>query len=216
MPYTADGMKVLILGGTGRLGRVLVPQAMARGHEVTVLVRDPKRLGGQSQGARAIEGNALDPATVDRAVEGQDAVIYALGTRQFFKPITLFSESTRTLIAAMERRGVRRLVAITGIGAGDTVGHGGFLNDRIGLPTILKRIYADKNRQEALIRQSHLEWVILRPAGFIGNRQRVNFRVATELEGVTIKWISRADAAAFALDQLSDNRYIGKSPLIGY
>jgi uncharacterized protein YbjT (DUF2867 family) len=116
----------------------------------------------------------------------------------------------------MERRGVRRLVAITGIGAGDTVGHGGFLNDRIGLPTILKRIYADKNRQEALIRQSHLEWVILRPAGFIGNRQRGNFRVATELEGVTIKWISRADAAAFALDQLSDNRYIGKSPLIGY
>lgn len=214
--YSADNMKVLILGATGSLGRHLLPQALARDHEITVLVRNPKRLNKQGKAVRVIQGNALDPEAVTHAVEGQGAVIYALGTRQLFQPTTLFSESTRILIAAMESSGVRRLVAITGVGAGDSRGHSVFLYDRIFLPLLLRRVYADKDRQEALIRQSRLEWVILRPAIFTNGPQRGNLRAETELNGVTIRWISRADVAAFALDQLTDNRYVGKAPLIGY
>lgn len=214
--YSADNMKVLILGATGSLGRHLLPQALARDHEITVLVRNPKRLNKQGKAVRVIQGNALDPEAVTHAVEGQGAVIYALGTRQLFQPTTLFSESTRILIAAMESSGVRRLVAITGVGAGDSRGHSVFLYDRIFLPLLLRRVYADKDRQEALIRQSRLEWVILRPAIFTNGPQRGNLRAETEPNGVTIRWISRADVAAFALDQLTDNRYVGKAPLIGY
>lgn len=209
-------MKVLILGATGSIGRHLVPQALARGHEVTALVRDSRRLRETGPGMRVIEGDALDAAAVDRAVQGQDAVIYALGTRQLFKPTTLFSDSTRILIAAMERHGVRRLVAITGVGAGDSRGHGGFLYDRVFFPLLLVRVYADKDRQEALIRQSGLDWVILRPAIFTNGPRRGGLRAETELAGVTIRKISRADVASFTLDQLSDDRYVGKAPLIGY
>lgn len=209
-------MKVLILGATGSIGRHLVPQALARGHEVTALVRDSRRLRETGPGMRVIEGDALDAAAVDRAVQGQDAVIYALGTKQLFKPTTLFSDSTRILIAAMERHGVRRLVAITGVGAGDSRGHGGFLYDRVFFPLLLVRVYADKDRQEALIRQSGLDWVILRPAIFTNGPRRGGLRAETELAGVTIRKISRADVASFTLDQLSDDRYVGKAPLIGY
>lgn len=214
--YSAIKMKVLILGATGSLGRHLLSQATERGYEVTVLVRDRKRLGGWGQISRVIEGDALDPEVVDHAVQGQDAVIYALGTRRLFQSTTLFSDSTRILIAAMERHGFPRLVAITGLGAGDSRGHGGFLYDKIFLPILLNRVYADKDRQEALIRHSRLEWVILRPAIFTKGPKRGNLRVETELQAVTIRKISRADVAAFALDQLTDNRYVGKAPLIGY
>ncbi|HVB33605.1 MAG TPA: SDR family oxidoreductase [Patescibacteria group bacterium] len=214
--YPAGRMKILILGATGSIGRHLLPQAVSRGHEVTILVRDQRRLGERGRSARVVEGDALDPAAVDRAAQGQDAVIYALGTRQLFKPTTLFSDSTRILIAAMQRRGVRRLVAITGVGAGDSRGHGGFLYDRVFFPLLLARVYADKDRQEALIRQSALDWVILRPAVFTSGPERGDLRAETKLAGVTIRKISRADVASFTLDQLSDNRYVGKAPLIGY
>src|SRR6266545_5860209 len=101
-------MKVLILGATGSIGRRLIPQALQRGHEVTVLVRRPVNIPG----VRVIEGDALNPEDLDRAVAGQDAVVYALGAKGLGRT-TLFSESTRRLIDAMKKHGVRRLGAIT-------------------------------------------------------------------------------------------------------
>jgi putative NADH-flavin reductase len=209
-------VKVLILGATGSLGRHLVSQALARGHEVTALVRDPSKLDIAHERLRILRSDALDPAAVDAAVRGQDAVILSLGRRGHRTPTTLFSDATRILITAMQKHGVRRLVAITGIGAGDSRGHGGFLYDRIIFPFIVKNTYADKDRQEELIRRSSLDWVIVRPASFTNEPLRDRLRVATDLEGVTIRRISRADAAAFVLDQLTDNSYLHKTPLIGY
>jgi putative NADH-flavin reductase len=183
---------------------------------VTALVRDPSKLDIAYDRLRALRGDALDPAAVDAAVRGQDAVILSLGRRGDRTPTTLFSDATRILIAAMQKHGVRRLVAITGIGAGDSRGHGGFLYDRIIFPFIVKNTYADKDRQEELIRHSSLDWVIVRPASFTNGPLRDRLRVVTNLEGVTIRKISRADVAAFVLDQLTDNRYLHKTPLIGY
>jgi hypothetical protein len=79
--------------------------------------------------------------------------------------MTLFS-NTRILIDAMVGHGVRRLVAITGVGAGETKGHGGFLYDCILYPLFTKRVYTDEGRQDELIRASPLDWVIVRPAPF--------------------------------------------------
>jgi putative NADH-flavin reductase len=71
-------VKVLILGATGSLGPRLVSQALARGHEVTALVRDPSKLDNAHEGLRVLRGDALDPAAVDAAVRGRDAVIMSL------------------------------------------------------------------------------------------------------------------------------------------
>jgi putative NADH-flavin reductase len=209
-------MKILLLGATGSLGRHLVAQALSLGHEVTVLVRDPLKLRSSGSNLHVIVGNALNPATIDESVQGQGAVIFSLGRPDHRKPTTMFSDATRILIRAMESHGVRRLVCITGIGAGDSKGHGGFLYDRIVFPFFTKETYLDKDRQEELIRASSLDWIIVRPASFNNGPLRGNLRVATDLQGVTIRSISRADAAAFVLEQLGGGQYIHKAPLIGY
>jgi len=209
-------MKVLILGATGSIGRHLVPQALAQGHEVTALVRDPSKLEARHERLRIVTGDALDPAAVDAAARGQEAVIFSLGRSNHRAPTTMFSDATRILIHAMQTAGVRRLVCITGIGAGDSRGHGGFLYDRIIFPWFTKETYADKDRQEALIRESSLDWIIMRPASFTNAPQRGNLRAVTDLNNVTIRSISRADAAAFILEQLRGDRYLCKTPLVGY
>jgi uncharacterized protein YbjT (DUF2867 family) len=118
-------------------------------------------------GALVIEGDARDEATLVRALDGCDAVVSSLGTGLSpFREVTLLSTATRALIAAMIRSGLRRLVCITGLGAGDSRGHGGFLYDWLILPLLLRNVYKDKDRQEAAIRASSLEWVIVRPVHY--------------------------------------------------
>ena len=207
-------MKVLIIGATGATGRVLMREALEQGHEVTALARNPSALAPEDHRPRVLQGNALDASEVEAAVAGQDAVLSALGTRST-RPTTLFSQSTHNLISAMNKHGVRRLVCITGIGAGDSKGHVGFLYDRIMLPFVVKNIYEDKNRQEEAIKQSDLEWVIVRPARLTDEAAKGEYRVY--LGGsYTAKTISRADVAAFMLAQLTDETYVHKMPVISY
>src|SRR6266852_1910605 len=132
------------------------------------------------------------------------------------KPTTMFSDATRILVTAMEKHGVKRLVCITGIGAGDSRGHGGFWYERLIFPLITKQTYLDKGRQEELIRNSSLDWIIVRPASFTNGPLRGNLRVAPDLNSVTIRSISRADTAVFVLQQVTDNTYLRKTPLVGY
>lgn len=210
-------MKVLILGAAGSIGRHLTSQAVARGHDVTALVRSSasaQRVTGE--GLHAVSGDARDPDVVDAAVRGKDAVIFSLGRSNHRSPTTMFSDATRVLIRAMEDNAVRRLLCITGIGAGDSRGHGGFLYDRFIFPFITKETYLDKDRQEELIQRSSLDWVIIRPATFTNGPRKGGVRIATDLQGVTIRSISRADVAAFVLDQLTSDEYLRKTPLIGY
>jgi putative NADH-flavin reductase len=207
-------VKVLIIGATGATGRVLMREALEQGHEVTALARNPSALAPEDHRPRVLQGNALDASEVEAAVADQDAVLSALGTRST-RPTTLFSQSTHNLISAMNKHGVRRLVCITGIGAGDSKGHVGFLYDRIMLPFVVKNIYEDKNRQEEAIKQSDLDWVIVRPARLTDEAAKGEYRVY--LGGsYTAKTISRADVAAFMLAQLTDETYVHKMPVISY
>src|SRR5918993_5152934 len=169
-------MKVLIIGATGATGKILMREALAQGHQVTALARNPSAVAPEDHRLRVLQGNALDVSLVEAAVAGQDAVLVALGTRSS-RPTTLFSESTHNVIAAMDKHGVRRLVCITGIGAGDSKGHVGFLYDRIIRPFVVKNVYEDKNRQEEAIEQSDLEWVIVRPARLTDEAARGKYRV---------------------------------------
>ena len=208
-------MKVLVLGATGSVGRHIVRLGIERGHELTALVRYPKKLKSWESRIHVVKGDALDKDAVERAVRGQEAAIYALGVRTLGRT-TLFSESTRILIEALERNKAKRLVCITGVGAGDTKGHGGFLYDRILLPLITRRVYEDKDAQEALIQQSSLDWIIVRPAMFRGGAASRNHEVVTDVRGVTLTRISRAEVGAFVLDQLTDSQYLRKAVFIGH
>ena len=207
-------MKVLIIGATGATGQILMREALAQGHEVTALARNPSAVAPEDPGLRVLQGNALEVSSVEAAVAGQDAVLSALGTRSS-RPTTLFSESTQNVISAMNKHGVRHLVCITGIGVGDSKGHVGFLYDRIIRPFVVKNIYDDKERQEEAIKQSDLDWVIVRPARLTDEPAKGEYKVF--LGGsYKAKTISRADVADFMLAQLTDDTYVHKTPVISY
>ncbi|MCA3311301.1 MAG: NAD(P)H-binding protein, partial [Roseomonas sp.] len=120
-------MKLLVLGGTGRIGREIVAQGAARGHGITAQSRSAAP-GSLPASVAVVQANPHDQAMLAAALIGQDAVIYALGFRGRGE-VSFFSDTTRALIAAMQTGGPQRLIAITGVGAGDTKGHGGFFYD---------------------------------------------------------------------------------------
>jgi putative NADH-flavin reductase len=207
-------MKVLIIGATGATGKILMREALAQGHEVTALARNPSAMPSEEPLLRVVEGNALEASSLEAAVAGQDAVLSVLGTRSR-GPTTLFSESTHNLISAMNKHGVPRLVCITGVGVGDSKGHVGFLYDRIIRPYVVKNVYEDKERQEEEIKQSDLEWVIVRPAQLTDEPARGKYSVYLGGSYAATK-ISRADVANFMLAQLTDDTYVHKTPVISY
>jgi putative NADH-flavin reductase len=206
--------KILVLGATGGTGRLIVSQALARGHQVTALVRSPAK-ASDLKGARLVVGDVRDEKALREALKGQDAVVSALGTPASpFREVTLLSTATRALVDAMKAEHVSRLVCITGMGAGESAGHGGFLFDRLIFPLLLRQVYADKDRQEAIVRDSGLDWVLVRPAVLNDKPGRDAIRSLEELSKFQGGTISRADVAAFVLDQLRSDAWLHRSPLI--
>ena len=209
-------MKILVTGATGQTGQAIVRQALAAGHEVVALVRSEAKAVPLLPGAKLVVGDGRDAAALARAVDGCGSVISALGTRNvtLIKRVTVNSESTRALVGAMKTTGVSRLVCITGLGAGDSAGHGGFLYDRIIKAFILRTIYHDKDRQEAVVRTSGLDWVIVRPSVLTDKPASGRIRAITDLTGFNGGAIPRADVAAFVLAQVGSDRWLRQSPLI--
>ena len=206
-------MKVLVLGATGGTGREIVQQLKALGHAPVVLVRSTVK--AKELGAALIQSDARDEAALFDALAGCDAVISALGTPPSpFREVTLLSAVSRALVAAMSRRGVKRLVCITGIGAGDSRGHGGFAFDWLILPLLLRKVYADKDRQESIVRGSGLDWSLVRPSVLNDKPGRNTLRTITDLTDFHGGTISRTDVANFVLDQLGDDAWRHRAPLI--
>jgi putative NADH-flavin reductase len=206
--------KILVLGATGGTGRLIVSQALARGHEVTALVRSPEK-ASDLKGIRLVIGDVRDEKALREALKGQDAVVSALGTPASpFREVTLLSTATRALVNAMNAEHVSRLVCITGLGAGDSAGHGGFLFDNVIFPLLLKKVYADKDRQEAIVRNSGLDWILVRPSVLNDKPSRGSVRALTDLSDFHGGTISREDVARFVLDQLQTNAWLHRSPLI--
>lgn len=116
-------MRIVVLGPSGGVGRLVVDEALKRRHDVTALARTPEKLGDVASRIAVVQGDALDARAVEKAVSRQEAVVYALGAGNV-RHTTLFSDSIRVLLTAMKQFDVRRLICITGVGAGETKGHG--------------------------------------------------------------------------------------------
>jgi uncharacterized protein YbjT (DUF2867 family) len=195
--------RVLVIGATGGTGRQLVTQALERGYEVTALARDPSRLAIDHPKLTVVRGDVLDPATVEAAIDGQDAVLCALGHKRFFFPTRILSEGTRNILGAMEAHGVRRLICETSLGIGDSAGRMGLSYTFFVIPVILPFYFWDKTRQESLLARSAVEWVVVRPGVLTNRNGKGRYRHGRGVGSflATVK-ISRADVADFMLDQL--------------
>ena len=207
-------MKIGIIGATRGIGHALLTLILETDHAVTVLARNPARLNLTGPRLKVIRGDIMDPEAVKRLVAGQNAVCSCIGMRPTWKHVDVFSRGATNILEAMGKDSLQKFVAVTGIGAGDSKGHGGFLYDRIFNPLLLKTIYEDKDREEAIIRASRVQWMIVRP-GFLTNGPRTGkYRALVKMAGVKAGKISRMDVADFILKELEKPRHFRKTLLL--
>ncbi len=208
-------MNLLIFGPTGATGRCLLEQALTQGHHVTAFARRPEKVTPQHPNLKVVKGDILDYDSIDAAMRGQEAVLLALGVYLFHKN-TVLSDGTRNIIRAMETHGVKRLVCESSLGIADSRDQMSLFAEFFLYPLLLRHFFPDKERQELHIRQSHLDWVIVRPARLTNAKRtgeyRHGFGPHEKIKGV----ISRADTAEFMLQQLTDDTYLRKTPGVSY
>jgi putative NADH-flavin reductase len=209
---------ILIVGASRGVGLETVKAALAAGHQVRALARSASAISITDPKLEKVEADARDSAAIERALAGTDAVIETVGEsfgpQAMLRGTTLFSKATRVLADAMVKLGVRRLVAVTGLGAGDSRGYGGFLYATVMFPIVLKRVYDDKDVQEQIIRRSGLDWTIVRPGILTSGPATGRYRVLVDPASWNGGTISRADVAHFLVAQIADRNYIGKTPVI--
>ncbi|HET9494871.1 MAG TPA: SDR family oxidoreductase [Chloroflexia bacterium] len=207
-------MKVAVFGATGTIGRQLIEQALEQGHTVTAFVRDSAKLDIKSPYLKVVQGDVLDPASVEKAVQGQDAVLCSIGAG---RKGTVRSEGTRNIVRAMEKAGVRRLICQSSLGVGDSRGNLNFLWKYVMFGVLLREAFKDHVLQENFVKQSRLDWTIVRPAAFTDGERTGNYHhgFPGTRNGLRLK-ISRADVADFMLKQLGDSAYLRKTPGLSY
>jgi putative NADH-flavin reductase len=209
---------ILVIGASRGIGLETVKRALDAGHRVRAFARGAASIPLDVPALVRIAGDALDKTGVAAAVADTDVVIQSLGAAKGAQAIlsgtTLFSQATRILIDAMREHGVRRLVAVTGLGAGDSRGHGGVLYDALIFPLVLKRVYDDKDVQEQMIRASGLDWTIARPGLLTSGPATGRVRALADPRDWRAGSISRADVADFLVREAFERRFVGKTPLL--
>lgn len=202
-------MKIVVFGASGKTGILIVYQALNQGHEVTAFARQPSKVTIQHKNLRIVQGDILDPEKVQFAVDGQEAVLCALGVDKN-KPGTLLSDGTRNILVAMEKAGVKRLICMSS--AGILGNDSGFWFGKIFMPLFLRHIFEDKKRQAKVIEESRADWVIIRPTGLTDAPKTNTYKINPGVP--TSRSIPRADVADFMLKLLTEKKYDRTLPAI--
>lgn len=201
-------MNVLVIGAAGKSGEQVVKAAQAAGHTVTAFVRDAGAYAAPA-GVRVVSGDATDPAAVGPAVQGQDAVVDAIGGKTPYKHTDLERDTAKAVLAAMKQAGVRRFVAISVIGVGDSKDQTGWVYEHLLMPTFLRGAVPDKAAMEQAVRDAGVDFVLVRPPFLTDGEPTGHVHVFTGDE--TAHKITRADLGRFIVDQLSSDEYVGRA-----
>lgn len=198
-------MKLIVFGATGGVGQHVWKQGLEQGHEVTAFTRSPGKID-PSAGARIAQGDVIDGDAVAEAVAGHEAVIVALGANGLRDKTTL-TAGTKNVVDGMTRHGVERLVVLSAAGVGESWGQVPLLA-RVAFRTFLRNILAEHTAQEAIVRESSLDWTAVRAA--ILNDDPPSGRVIATNEG-KVDRVSRADLAEFLVREASAGTYSGQA-----
>lgn len=207
-------MRITVFGANGPTGRLLTGRALAFGHDVTAVTRQPESFPLHHDRLDVVGADVLDPAAVDAAVAHRDAVLSTLGVPAGKEPISTYSSGAANIVAAMQRHRVRRLAVVSSSGVDpQPYTDGGILFNRLLLPYVTrvlgKTLYDDMRRMETLIRATDLEWTIVRPSGLYHLPSATDY---TLVEGhADGRFTARADLAASLLAVLDDHRYVRRT-----
>ena len=211
-------MKLVIFGATGFSGQAIMKLALSKGIQVTVLVRNKSAISIQNENLTVIQGNVLDSNDVKKALEHQDAVIQCLGVggKGNGKPTTFISDATKVIVEEMEKQQIKRLIALSNVGAGNSLAFQPWFFTKIILPYFmkwLKVIIDDKNRMEPIIMNSELDWTIVRCPNIVDKTLKGNIHATLDGKGLKLA-VTLGDMAEFMINQLTDNAYSRQAPSI--
>jgi putative NADH-flavin reductase len=211
-------MKILLFGATGGTGKQVLLQALAQGHIVTAVVRNISKINITSTNLKIIKGNVLS-SNIDEAFAEQDAVICCLGAPAN-KAGTLRSQGTKNIIAKMKKAKVNRFICQTSLGYDDSkqvLSCTSFFFKNIIVPFVLKSTFKEHHLQETIIKQSGLNWTIIRPGNLTNGQKTEKYKYGFLYSDPTLKVkVSRADVAHLLLKQLSTTGYVQKTIGISY
>lgn len=208
-------MRILVLGASGPTGRLLVGQALGHGHEVTAFVRNPAQLLVEHERLRLLAEDAMEPASLSDAVEGQDAVISTLGARAG-ESARICTDGTANLVRAMVAQGVDRLVVVSAAGIG---GHKRELPLAYQVVLLWPRLRADYRAIQIMeddVMLTDLDWTIVRASVLTNRPQTGHYRV---VDGPVVEggmFISRGDLAALLLKCVETGRYVRRVVAVAY
>lgn len=210
-------MKILVVGASQGTGALAVREALKRGHTVTAFARSPNKLQVEDPKLLKREGNFHEQESVEAAVPGHDAVIVtasATTLKGFSDNPNYFSRGTRYVIDAMKANAIRRIVVLSALGTGESRRLANFLVEKLFISFLLKKPFEDHERQEELVRQSGLDWVIARPTRLTNGPGRKRYVKKTSIEPVPSS-ISRADVADFLVESAESDAWVGQAVQLG-
>lgn len=207
---TSPSLHLLVLGANGPTGRRTVRQALERGHALKALTRHPDEFPIKDEQLDVVGGDAGDPTVIDAAVAGCDAVISVIGSAFTRKAMEVYSVSAGLVIAAMQRHGCRRFIAVTSSGVvpsaerPDLSAFGRAMH-HLARGTFGRTVYDDMERMEEVVSASTLDWTIVRPPGLTDEPGR---GYATAEHFIDGNYCARDNLATMLLDQIDDTRYL--------
>jgi putative NADH-flavin reductase len=211
-------MKVTIFGATGFSGQAILAEALKQGHEVTILVRDASKIQIKHPNLTIVEGNVLDAPTVASDLSHQEAVIQCLGVggKGDGKPTTFISDATKVIVDEMQKQQIKRFIAVSNVGAGNSIAFQPWFFTKIILPYFmkwLKVIIEDKNRMEPIIMNSNLDWTIVRCPNILDKPAKGNCNATLDGKGLKLS-ITLPDLSKFIVDQLRDTTFNKQAPCV--
>lgn len=204
-------MKVTIFGATSMTGKHLVEKALQARHEVTAFVRDESKMTVKHEQLRVVCGDALDPAQVEYAVQGRDAILSTLGPKG--KPAVMAAESTKNIVSAMQKHGVRRFVLVSVAGVPVPQDKRGFNLADAFVKLFLKDMFIDRENQLAVLNSSGVDWVAVRIPRLTDDPATGSVRAFFGNPLPSMK-VTRADVADFMLKQLTETMWLRQAPII--
>jgi putative NADH-flavin reductase len=195
-------MKLFVIGATGRTGREVVEQALARGHQVAAFVRSPEGIKLKNERLTVIKGNAMDEDQLANAMQNHDAVVSTFGPREVFKPTSMLQDSAFAITGAMQRAGIKRLVVLS------AAAHFPGIPNRIA-SLIMRNHMRDSLAMEEVVQGNGLDWTIARPPRLT----QENYLTYRSREGAAPRMgfsLARKALAAFMLDAMEQKKHFQK------
>ena len=211
-------MKVIIFGATGFSGQAILAETIKQGHDVTVLVRDSSKVKINHNNLRIVEGNVLDSQKVAFVIQNQEAVIQCLGVggKGDGKPTTFISDATKIIVDEMQKQNIKRLIALSNVGAGNSIAFQPWLFTKIILTYFmkwLKVIIDDKNRMEPIIMNSNLNWTIVRCPNIVDKPAKGKYNATLDGKGLKLS-ITLDDLSKFMVGQLKETTFNKQAPCV--